>query len=72
VTRPTCSDSVETALNTWRQAKSNLLATVSNAENARRLLANPELRDDVAFCLQPDIFNLTARLGHDGAIRMSI
>jgi 2-phosphosulfolactate phosphatase len=56
------NDSVETALGAWRKAKSNLLAAASGAENARRLLANPELRDDVAFCLQRDKFPLIARM----------
>src|SRR5208283_5387019 len=64
------SASAETALNAWRKAKSSLFEAVSGAENARRLLAIPELRDDVAFCLQPDVFNLTATLGRDGAIRI--
>ena len=66
------SDSAETARNAWRKAKSNLLEVVSKAENARRLLAIPELRDDVAFCLQPDVFDLVAALGRDGTIRTSI
>ena len=66
------SDSVETALSAWRKAKSNLFAAVSGAENARRLLAIPELRDDVAFCLRQDVFNLVAALGRDGAIRILI
>ena len=66
------SASVETARNAWRKAKSNLLAVVSESENARRLLAIPELRDDVAFCLQQDVFNLAAVLGQDGAVRISI
>jgi phosphosulfolactate phosphohydrolase-like enzyme len=66
------SDSVETARNAWRKAKSNLFAAVSDAENARRLLAIPELRDDVAFCLRQDVYNLIAALGHDGAIRILI
>jgi 2-phosphosulfolactate phosphatase len=66
------SDSVETALNACRKAKSNLFAAVSGAENARRLLAIPELRDDVAFCLRQDVYNLIATLGGDGAIRISI
>ena len=63
------SVSVETALNAWRKAKSNPLAAISGAENARRLLAIPELRDDVAFCLRQDVYNLIAPLGRDGAIR---
>jgi 2-phosphosulfolactate phosphatase len=65
------SDSAETARNAWRKAKSNLLAVVAEAENARRLLAIPELRDDVAFCLRQDVFNLAAGLGRDGMIRVA-
>ena len=42
---------------------------ISLAENARRLLAIPELSDDVAFCLQRDVFPLVAKMGTDGAIR---
>jgi 2-phosphosulfolactate phosphatase len=42
---------------------------ISLAENARRLLSLPELRDDVAFCLQRDIFPLIAKMESDGAIR---
>jgi 2-phosphosulfolactate phosphatase len=70
--RRTVSDSVETTRNAWRKAKSSLLEVVSESENARRLLAIPELRDDVAFCLRQDVFNLAAVLGRDGAIRISI
>jgi len=72
VARPTLSASVETARNAWRKAKSNLLEVVSESENARRLLAIPELRDDVAFCLRPDVYNLIAALGRDGVIRILI
>jgi phosphosulfolactate phosphohydrolase-like enzyme len=42
---------------------------VATSENARRLLAVPELRDDVSFCLQHDIFPLVARLQADGLIQ---
>ena len=42
---------------------------VSASTNARRLLAIPELRDDLAFCLQRDVFPLIARMEADGAIR---
>jgi len=72
VTRPTLSASVETARNAWRKAKSKLLEVVSEAENARRLLAIPDLRDDVAFCLRQDVFNLVAGLDRDGMIRILI
>ena len=63
------SDSAEIAQLAWVQAKSDLAAAVRNAENARRLLAFPELRDDVAFCLQRDVFPLVALMDADGAIR---
>jgi 2-phosphosulfolactate phosphatase len=66
------NDPVATALDAWRHAKSDLFAAVAEAENARRLLAIPELRDDVAFCLQRDAFHLAAALDADGAIRVSI
>jgi len=59
----------EIARHSYAQAKSDLAAAVSNATNARRLLAIPELRDDVAFCLQRDVFPLIARMEADGAIR---
>jgi 2-phosphosulfolactate phosphatase len=42
-----------------------------DSENGRRLLAIPELRDDVAFCSQRDIFPLIAKMEADGAIRIS-
>jgi 2-phosphosulfolactate phosphatase len=66
---PQLSDSAEIALRTWMQAKDDLAAAISHSENARRLLSIPELRDDVAFCLQRDIFPLVARMEADGAIR---
>ena len=56
------SEPVTKAQSAWRRAKSDLLAAVSDAENARRLLANPELRDDVPYCLQIDCFPLVARM----------
>ena len=65
------TDSAEIARREYAQAKSDLLATVRTSENARRLLAIPELRDDVAFCLRQDVFNLVAVLGRDGTIRVA-
>jgi 2-phosphosulfolactate phosphatase len=63
------SDSVEIARLVYAQAKPDLVAAARTSENARRLLAIPELRDDVPFCLQQDIFPLVARLEADGTIR---
>jgi 2-phosphosulfolactate phosphatase len=67
--RPTISDSTEIALRTYLEAKPNLAAVIGSSENARRLLAIPELCDDVAFCLQRDFFPLVAKMEIDGAIR---
>ena len=63
------ADSVETARNAYAQAKSNLAGAMRDSENARRLLANPELRNDVAFCLQRDTCPLIARMEANGAIQ---
>ncbi|HVU08420.1 MAG TPA: 2-phosphosulfolactate phosphatase [Verrucomicrobiae bacterium] len=67
--RPIVSDSAKIALRFYTESKSTLTAVVANSENARHLLAIPELRDDVSFCLQRDIFPLVAPMTADGAIR---
>jgi 2-phosphosulfolactate phosphatase len=64
----TVSDSTEIARRTFLQAKSDLPMAFSSSQNARRLLAIPELREDVAFCLQRDVFNLVAEMRTDGTI----
>jgi 2-phosphosulfolactate phosphatase len=67
--RPIFSDSAHIAQRVYAQIKPDLVEAVCNSENARRLLAIPELRDDVVFCLQRDIFPLVAAMEADGAIR---
>ncbi|HEV2329705.1 MAG TPA: 2-phosphosulfolactate phosphatase [Verrucomicrobiae bacterium] len=59
---PVLSDSARVALATFRQSKSNLSGALCESQNARQLLAIPELREDVKFCLQRDVFNLVARM----------
>jgi 2-phosphosulfolactate phosphatase len=44
---------------------------IGASENGQRLLAIPELREDVAFCSQRDIFPLVAKMENDGSIRVS-
>jgi 2-phosphosulfolactate phosphatase len=70
-TAGTLSNSAEIARRAYAQVKSDLAAAVCNSENGRRLLAIPELRDDVAFCLQRDTHPLIARMEPDGAIQRS-
>ena len=63
------SDATEIASRTFLSAKNDLPAVLASSQNARRLLAIPELRADVAFCSQRDIFNLVALLDSDGKLR---
>ena len=67
--RPTVSDSSLIALKTFTEMKSDLSAAIGSSQNGRRLLAIPELRDDVAFCAQRDVFDLVAVMEADGALR---
>lgn len=64
------SDSAKIAQRAYAKAESDLAAAVCGSQNGRRLLLVPELRDDVSFCLQHDIYPLIARMESDGAIRM--
>jgi 2-phosphosulfolactate phosphatase len=61
------SDSAEIAQRTYTQAKADLAVTVRTSENARRLLAIPELRDDVPFCLQRDCYSIVVKRTDDGS-----
>jgi 2-phosphosulfolactate phosphatase len=47
----------------------NLFIAISRSRNARRLLSRPELRDDVAFCIQRDIYNFAAAMDKNGVVR---
>ena len=55
-------DSVHCARQLYRDAQGDLLASMRFSRNARHLLAIPELRDDVPFCLRRDVFPLAAGL----------
>lgn len=63
------ADSAQMARVIYEQAAGNLPAAIAHSRNGRRLLAMPELRADVAFCLQRDTLPLLASLGKDGAVR---
>jgi len=63
------SDATEIASRTFLSAKNDLAAVIASSQNARRLLAIPELRADVAFCSQRDVFKLVASLDGDGKLR---
>jgi phosphosulfolactate phosphohydrolase-like enzyme len=52
------------------QAGKDLLSAMDHARNGRRLLSIPELRDDVAFCLQQNIFQISPHLKPNGTITL--
>jgi 2-phosphosulfolactate phosphatase len=64
------ADSALIARQIYLQAQGDLAAAVQRARNGRRLLANPALRDDVAFCLRRDSLSVTADL-RDGGVTLS-
>ena len=64
------ADSARIAQEIYEQAAPNLLAAVSRSRNGRRLLGIPELKDDVAFCAQRDLFNVVATM-RDGVVKLA-
>jgi len=63
------SDATELAARTFHSAKADLPATLASSKNARRLLGLPELRADVAYCAQRDLFKIVAGMNREGVIR---
>lgn len=63
------ADSAQIARNTFLAVKDDLVGAMQFARNGRRLLGIPELRDDVAFCLQRDIFPIIATMDRNCRIR---
>jgi 2-phosphosulfolactate phosphatase len=63
------SDSAKMARELYVVAEKDVLAAASKSRNGMRLSGMPELRDDVAFCVQRDVFGFAAELGKDGRIR---
>jgi 2-phosphosulfolactate phosphatase len=64
------ADSAQIARRLFRLAQNDLLDALSQSRNGRRLMAQPDLREDVPFCLQRDIVNLVAEMGKDGLVRI--
>jgi 2-phosphosulfolactate phosphatase len=63
------SDSAEIARQTFLRLKTDFAAAIAGSRNGRRLLAIPDLRADVPFCSQRDVFNLVAAMNADGCLR---
>ncbi len=58
------ADSAQIARTLWSCFRGDLSQLAGLSSNARRLLGVPELRDDVAFCLRMNVYELVARLGN--------
>jgi 2-phosphosulfolactate phosphatase len=63
------SDSSLMALKLFQPVRDNLLTAAADSRNGRRLLANRNLSDDVAFCTRCDVFTFAARLDPEGRIK---
>ncbi len=64
------ADSAHMARRLFRLEQDHLLTAVAQARNGRRLMAQPELREDVACCVQRDIVGFVAGLDKDGLVRV--
>ena len=65
------ADSAQVAREIFRQGRGDLLVAVQRARNGRRLLALPELRDDVALCFQRDVANVLVEMTAEGVVRLA-
>jgi 2-phosphosulfolactate phosphatase len=63
------TDSARMARLVYERHEGDLIAAVSSSSNGRRLLGVPELRDDVPWCLQRDVFDFAA-ISESGVIRI--
>jgi 2-phosphosulfolactate phosphatase len=63
------SDSAKMARELYVIARKDVLAAAAKSRNGLRLNSIPELRDDVAFCVQRDIFTFAAALDKLGKIK---
>jgi 2-phosphosulfolactate phosphatase len=63
------ADSALMARLLFRQAAHDLPGALAMARNGRRLLGNPDLRDDLAFCARLDVVNFTAEMSLAGIVQ---
>jgi 2-phosphosulfolactate phosphatase len=62
------ADSALMARRLFRLESKDLFAGISSSRNGRRLLGIPELREDVAFCARPDVYDFIAQLDSEGVV----
>jgi 2-phosphosulfolactate phosphatase len=59
---PALSDSARVALAAFRRKNADLPGGIAQSENAKRLMAIPELREDIRFCVRRDVMDLVAAM----------
>jgi 2-phosphosulfolactate phosphatase len=65
-------DSAQIARAVYLQEQGNLLGAMQRASNGARLLAMPDLKEDVAFCLRRNALPVVAVMGKDGVVRRMV
>ena len=63
------ADSAQISREVYLRLVGNLAGAMVLSRNGARLLAYPELREDVALCLRRDVFDLVAGMESDGCVR---
>ncbi|HTB84278.1 MAG TPA: 2-phosphosulfolactate phosphatase [Candidatus Sulfotelmatobacter sp.] len=66
----TISTSSEFARRSFQSIASDLYLAMTKATNGTRLQSNPDLRGDVVFCAQRDIYDLVVVMDAEGALRV--
>ncbi len=62
-------DSAQVAKAVYLHEKADLMGAMQRASNGARLLGMPDLKEDVAFCLQRNAVPMLAEMGKDGVVR---
>lgn len=65
------ADSARVACEIYEQNRRDLFGAAKNSRNGRRLMAIPDLRDDLSWCLERDRFPLVAKLNGDSLIKFA-
>lgn len=62
------ADSAEMARQAYRIVQRDLLSAMQYAQNGRRLLAHPDLAEDVRFCMQRETLTILAGMNESGEV----
>jgi len=63
------ADSAHMARRLFQLEATNLSKAMAQSRNGRRLMAQPQLREDIPFCARREIVSLVAELEKDGSVR---